>query len=188
MPLRRLAFEGGRTDLAERRMATLLVIEHFDVVEQRPLRRAVAVEVLAELALHGREKALHHGIIPAVATPAHAARDAVGLEYVLIIVAGVRASLVRMMEQPDRRTSPLQRHLERLDREVSVVHRADRPADDEPREQIQDGREVNLLAAGLPLLDINNKTIPDHSCEVYLLPFQNNEEPQQELLPPKYRA
>ncbi len=54
-----------------------------------------------------------------------------------------------MMEQADRRTPPLPRHLERLDREVSVVHRTDRPADDEPGEQIQNGREEELLAGAV---------------------------------------
>ena len=37
----------------------LLVIEHFNVVEQLHLRLAVAVEVLAQFALHCREETLH---------------------------------------------------------------------------------------------------------------------------------
>jgi hypothetical protein len=47
-----------------------------------------------------------------------------------------------MMEQPEARTPPLQRHLERLDREMSIVDSADGPADDEPRKQIQDHGQV----------------------------------------------
>ena len=125
-------FEGGRTDLAERRMAAPLVIEHLDVLEQLVLCVTVTLEVLAQFALDRREEALHHGVVVAVPASAHAARDAVGLEHVLIIFAGIRAPLVRMMEQPELRTASLQRHLERLDRQVPIVHRADRPADNEP--------------------------------------------------------
>jgi hypothetical protein len=43
----------------------------------------------------------------------------------------VRAALVGMMQQPDGRTSPLQRHLERFDRQMPIVDRTDRPAHDE---------------------------------------------------------
>ena len=56
---RRLAFEPGRTDLAEGRVSTLLVIEHFDEVEQGHLRLAVAVEAFSLLAFDGGEEALH---------------------------------------------------------------------------------------------------------------------------------
>ena len=51
-----------RPDLAERRVATSLVIEHLDVIKQLHLRVAVAVEVLAELALDRREEAFRHGV------------------------------------------------------------------------------------------------------------------------------
>ena len=44
-------FEFSRADLAERRVPTPLVIEHFDVVEQLHLGFAAAVEVIPELAL-----------------------------------------------------------------------------------------------------------------------------------------
>ena len=36
--------------------------------------------------------------------------------------------------------------LERLQRQVPIVDRADRPADDEPREQIEDRRQIQLAA------------------------------------------
>ena len=41
----------------------------------------------------------------------------------------------------------LERHLQGLDGHVPVVHRADGPPHDEPREQIQDRREVQFAAA-----------------------------------------
>ena len=66
---------------------------------------------------------------------------------VLVVLARVRAALVGVVQQTAVGTAPLQRHLERLDRQMPVVHRADRPADDEPREQIEDHRQVELAAA-----------------------------------------
>ena len=41
----------------------------------------------------------------------------------------------------------LQRHLERLDGHLAVVARTDGPPHDEPREQIQDRRQIELAAA-----------------------------------------
>src|SRR5688572_14757352 len=49
-----------------------------------------------------------------------------------------------MMEQPGLGTTSPHRHLEGLQREPAVIDRADRPADDEPRVQIEDHREIPL--------------------------------------------
>src|SRR4051812_26542118 len=54
------SFEGGGTDLAERRMSATLVIEHLDVIEQRHLGVTVTGKSLGLPFLHGREEALHH--------------------------------------------------------------------------------------------------------------------------------
>ena len=52
-----------------------------------------------------------------------------------------------MMEETDVRAPALERHLQSLEGHVPVVHRADGPPHDEPREQIQDRREVQFAAA-----------------------------------------
>ena len=57
---RGVALKPRRADLAERRMSTLLVIEHFDVVEQLHLGFATAREAIGELALERREERYHH--------------------------------------------------------------------------------------------------------------------------------
>ena len=126
-----LVFEGSRADLPERRVPPFLVAEHFVVVEELHLRLAVTAEPLPQLALHRREEALHHRVVVAVALPAHAAHDALRFEDFLVVLARVRAALVGMMQQPDVRTSPLPRHLERFDRQMPIVDRTDRPAHDE---------------------------------------------------------
>jgi DNA-binding transcriptional LysR family regulator len=54
------SFERRRTDLPQGRVSPPLVVEHLDVVEHLHLGQAVALEVLAEFALDGREEALGH--------------------------------------------------------------------------------------------------------------------------------
>lgn len=57
------------------------------------------------------------------------------------------AALVGMMEQAGARTPPFQGHLERRDRQQPIIDRADGPADDEPREQVQ-GIVADAMQAG----------------------------------------
>src|SRR2546425_6537208 len=127
-------------------MSTPLVIEHFDVVEQLHLGIPVTFETLPKLALHRREEALHDRVVVAVAAPTHAARDAVLPEHCLIVLARVGASLVRVVQQAGIGATPLQRHLERFDRQVPVVDGTDRPAHDESREQVKNRGQVELAA------------------------------------------
>ena len=70
------------------------------------------------------------------------------LETRPIVFAGVGAALVGVVQQARLRAAPLQRHVERPQREMPVVDGAQRPADDEARVEIQDGREIELGAAG----------------------------------------
>jgi hypothetical protein len=56
----RSPFEGRRTDLPDRRMATPLVIEHLDVVEQLHPGLPAAVEPIGELAFRRREEGFNH--------------------------------------------------------------------------------------------------------------------------------
>ena len=68
--------------------------------------------------------------VVAIVAAAHRARDAVRFEHALIVLAGVRETLVGMVQQTRLGTAPLQRHLQGLQRQVAVIHGADRPADD----------------------------------------------------------
>ena len=69
-----------------------------------------------------------------------------GVEDVLVVLAGVGTPLIGMMEEPRVRAAALERHLERPDRQVSVVDRADRPADDEAQIQIENRRQIEFAA------------------------------------------
>ena len=69
------------------------------------------------------------------------------VEHRLVVLARVRAALVGVMQQAGIGTPPLQCHLERLQREMSIIHGTDGPADDEARIQVENGRQIELAAA-----------------------------------------
>ena len=119
----RLVFEDRWADLPEGRVSAPLVVEHLDEVEQLHRRVTAALEVFAELGLHGREEALHDRVVVTIARATHAAGDAVSLKDGLIVLAGIRASLIRMMQQPRAGTAALEGHLQRLDRQMAIVDR-----------------------------------------------------------------
>ena len=86
------------------------------------------LEAIRKFPLHRREERLHDGVIVTIAAPTHTAGDAMGVEPPLIIFARIGTALVGMVQQTHRGTAPCQRHLERFQREVSVVDGTDRPA------------------------------------------------------------
>lgn len=138
------AFERGRTDVSDRRVTTPLIVEYLDVVEHVPLRLAVAVKVLTQLALDRREEALQDAVVVAVAAPAHAADDPARREDRLVVLTRVRAALVGVMEEPDAGTAPFQRHVEGRDREMAIIDGADRPAHHEARDQSRMAARYNF--------------------------------------------
>ena len=154
------ALELGGTDVVERRMPPPRVVERLDVVEQLALGLAVAPECVGELGLQRREERLHHRVVVAIARPAHTARDALRGQAILVVLTGIRGSAIRVMEQPRLRTPAIQRHRQRGERQMPVVDRADRPPDDEPREEIEDGGQVQLAAlADLALRRVADPTL-----------------------------
>jgi hypothetical protein len=81
------ALELRGADLAERRVAAPLVIEHLDVIEQGLLRVRVALEALALFALDRQEPGLDHGVVVTIAATTHRTRDAELLEPRPIVFA-----------------------------------------------------------------------------------------------------
>jgi hypothetical protein len=51
-----------------------------------------------------------------------------------------------VVQQPGGRAAPLECHAECVQREVAIIDAAHRPADDEPREQIENRRQVQFAA------------------------------------------
>jgi hypothetical protein len=64
-----------------------------------------------------------------------------------IVFARVRTALIGMMKETRLWAAMLQRHVERAEYVVPIVHRADRPADHEARIEVENGGEIQLGAA-----------------------------------------
>ncbi len=69
------------------------------------------------------------------------------LERDLVVPARVGAALIRVMQQAGLGAAALDRHRQGLQGEMPVIHRTDRPADDEARKEIQDGRQREIATA-----------------------------------------
>ena len=125
-------------------MATGGVVEAVDVLADGHCRRGSALEVVGvvHLALERGEEALGDGIVPAVALPAHAALDASGLEGLPVVVAGVRAASIGVVDEVLGGTALGEGDVQCLEREVTVDVFAGRPPDDPPREEVEDGGQV----------------------------------------------
>src|SRR5437868_4274509 len=88
------------------------VVERLDVLEDAGLclLPGGVPLVVDQLPLQGGEEALDRGVVPALADPAHAARDPVPLQQPAVVVAGVLAAPVRVGHQPVAREPAADRH------------------------------------------------------------------------------
>lgn len=80
-------------------MEPLAIVEAFHERKDLPTRLIPGVIhlVMNELILQGTEEALRHGVVVAVAFPAHTRRDAEGAELALIRDAALLRTVIRVM-------------------------------------------------------------------------------------------
>src|ERR1700731_1274018 len=92
------------------------VVEALDVVGEGGARDVAAGEVLVVdvFGLERREEALGHGVVVAVAGAAHARDQPAAREGGAVVVAGVRAASVGVMQQAGLRPTMLQGAVEGL--------------------------------------------------------------------------
>lgn len=115
------------------------IVEPFHVIEHigpRLVPRGVP-SAARPFRLQRREEALHGGVVPAVAAPAHATDNAVVAQQALEVLAGVLAALVRVVQQLVRPAAPPQRHQQGVSHQLRRHRGTHRPADDAPRVQVQ---------------------------------------------------
>src|SRR5215204_52787 len=95
------------TQISDRRVAALRIIEAFDVVEHVSLGLVACVIGLARcaLGLQRGEEALHRGIVPHVARAAHRTDDTVICHQLLELLTGVLAAAIGVMQQRIELTS-----------------------------------------------------------------------------------
>ena len=84
-------------------MEPLAVVEGFDVIEDRARRLGAAGEGASvhEFFFERAPEALHRGVVVAVASAAHARRHVPGGQMLAVRLAGVLATAVGVVEQPN---------------------------------------------------------------------------------------
>lgn len=93
-------------------------------------------------ALECSEKTFHHRIIPAIAFPAHADLNIMGIEKALIGFAGILTPPVRVVEEPNGWLALGQCHGKRPLNQLLIKGRMHGEANDTPRKEIEDDGQV----------------------------------------------
>src|SRR6185295_10464199 len=133
------------------------IVEAIDVVGyivQGEL--SVLVDLLLDaFLLQTAEEGLRDGIVPAVAFPAHARLQVIGVTEAGPSVTPVLRTLIRMNHRTAG-VSPPHGHQHCVEHELTVNGRPRRPADDLAREQIHDDGEVEPALPGPNVGDIRD--------------------------------
>jgi len=143
-------FELGRGVVDECGVTTQSIIEHFNVLKD-VLYRLVPCTVPAmidEFALQCAEEAFDTGIVPIVSLSRHAAGRAVRGEQLLIRRGGILAAPIRVVQQPRLGGAIVDRHRQRLLREIHGEPGAYRPADHGARVEVEDHRQREPALCG----------------------------------------
>ena len=120
------------------------IVETVDVVGERGVGGLVSeiIVLIDPFGLQGREEALGDRVVVAVAGSAHARDHAPFGERGAVVVAGVRATAVRVVDEPGRRPTALQRVVECSEGQRSIIRVAGRPTDDASGEKVEQHGEV----------------------------------------------
>jgi hypothetical protein len=100
------------------------------------------------------EETLHRRVVVAVSLATHRGRDPVELQQLLVVVTAVLRTAVAVMKQTRRRPASKIGHAERFEHELAVGAMAHRPANDQPRVQTEDAREIQPTLVGPDVADI----------------------------------
>ena len=99
---RRPRFVLGWGVIAKSRVPARPIIKHLNVFEDVLCRvfTGRVVPMVHELALERPEETFDAGVVPAVAFSAHARRDAVRGEHLLVVSGGILAAAIGVVSQP----------------------------------------------------------------------------------------
>ena len=141
----RAFFELCGAEVVERGMAPNGVVEAVDVAGNVACRVGAGEEGGSpdQLGFQRLEERLDHGVVVTVALARHRDADAVAAQLGLVIDRAVLAAAIGMVDQPLGRTPHGESGLQGSDRQPAVQAVADRPADDPPREQVDDDGEID---------------------------------------------
>ena len=109
---RRPRFELGRGIVAEAGLSAQPIIKHFNVLKDilRHLVSCTVLTMITKFALECAEEAFDTGIVPVVASAAHAGGDAMLAEQPLIATCRILAPAIRVVQQPGPGCPMRQRH------------------------------------------------------------------------------
>jgi len=135
-------FKFRGTQIAESRMATTQVVKAFEVEKDVTLRskmRSIDL-ILNQFGLECSPEALHQSIVAAVAGATHTDLHRGRLQASLVVVAGILAATVGMMQQSWRRSARDQRRIKRTLDEFTYQGCVHRPSHYFPRKDVHDQR------------------------------------------------
>lgn len=140
-------------------MSSLSIVPDFDVFEDDPASNFTRLEDdIIEFALKRTKETFRNGIVPAVSLAAHASDQIVAIVEPLNGIRCVLRAAIRVKDHRAVGVPSIDRHLESVKHNTRFESMTHRPADDSPRKQIQDHRQVEPAFVGL---EIGNVTDPD---------------------------
>ena len=135
-----LEFEFDWAEISDGGVASGAVVENFDVVEDRELGLVASLKVgsVDQLVLERVPEALGGGVVVAAAAAAHAGDHAVGGERVAVVLAGVLAAAIAVVDESGAGAPFSDRHVEGLQDQAAVHGRLHGPTDDAPGIEVHD--------------------------------------------------
>ena len=152
--VRRLVREWA--EIAQRGMPSAAIIEALDVKENVGLclLTRLVMGMMHPLHFQCAKEAFHHRVVVAVARAAHADLYVVCGEQLLIRLAGVLTPAVGVKEQLGLRAGLPPGHTKRIADERHGHSPVHRPANDTPRKQVDDHRQVQPAGGGPDVGDV----------------------------------
>jgi hypothetical protein len=152
---------------------TFRIVIHRDVfshVSNRFLASSVPA-ITGPFALQAAEEALNRGIVPAVSLATHAADHAVLFQQFLVVMAGVLAAAIGMMNQTRRWFSQVDRHYQGPDHQRLFHAPIDRPTDHAAGIKIDDDGQIDPALLSPQISDVRTPSLV--RCRRRKIPIQH---------------
>ena len=154
--LSRFPFECDRAFPAQCRVSPPRIVEAVDVFEDRHFSLAPRFPRVPpnQFSLDGFEERLDRCIIIAITLAAHGYFEAMLAQDFLVVMRAVLAAPIRVVNAALWRSSERNSHVQSTYCQVAFHAIAHRPADDAPRMQVQDHRQVQPAFTGPDIADV----------------------------------
>ncbi len=142
-------------------MLTEAVVEDVDVLSDGVLGLVMSVELtpLDQLVLERVPEAFCGNVVVAASRAAHAGDDTVGGEGGAVVVAGLLAVTVAVVDEPRGRLTVDDGQGEGLEHQAAVHGRIQGPANDASGEQVNDRRQEQPVFTGVHAGDVGDPAL-----------------------------